>query len=813
METTQVVEINVFDKLNEMIVFLAEDLSIRWLNQSARAFFHYPKDAITSVNYIDFCRTNNQTYPGFLNDHINVIDLELDRKIEKVIHNSMVIEWELISFPKDKNFSMMLIGRDKTDYEKISTSKQDIELRIKSIINALPGNYWWKDLSGRYLGCNENVSRTLQLPAPDYVIGKTDYELPWSKYADHLVKHDNEVITGEKTITKEENILALSGELLTFLVVKTPLYNSVKKMIGTIGVSFDVTELKKAQKELEKSKSKAELASRSKSEFIANMSHDIRTPITGMLGLVQDMINTADKARASLQQQKPLKNISANRDALLNDIVTKVQSDGDLLVGATDELLQLCNEILEVVCLETGKPSQQVESFNFHELVKHNIELLQPTAQHKKLNLFYEIADNVPTFLKGLCIYLDRSLLNLISNALKFTEKGFVKVTASLLDANMKTPQVGDTITLKLTVDDSGMGIPKDKFDTIFEHFSRLTSSYQGVYKGAGLGLYTVKRYIEAMKGQITLDSEVDKGTRFTLTLPFIVSDHADRKKESIRPPKPTPTLGIKAAKTELSEVPTEKAAATVLLVEDSVLAARAAKASLKSFGCAIDVAETGKQAVSMAQRNKYNLILMDIGLPDFTGGEATQKIRALSDPEKANVPIVALTGHAGNPDKRQEALDAGMQDVLNKPVQPLALELILNSYVFKKSNAQKAKPITTDKTTCDVTVLDWDACVRMMQGDAAMARELLSLLASELKETAPLLAKDYANKNTTVLRDTLHRLCGGVCYLKTPQLEHALKMFQEAVKAEPQDPQHLEKTHTELQQAIATFLQTWEKN
>ena len=484
-----------------------------------------------------------------------------------------------------------------------------------------------------------------------------------------------------------------------------------------------------------------------------------------------------------------------------------------LLMGATDELLQLCNEVLEVVCLETGKPSQQVESFNFHELVKHNIELLKPAAQHKKLNLSYEIAKNMPTFLTGLFIYLDRSLLNLISNALKFTEKGFVKVTASLLDANMKTPQVGDTITLKLTVDDSGMGIPKDKFDTIFEHFSRLTSSYQGIYKGAGLGLYTVKRYIEAMKGQITLDSEVDKGTRFTLTLPFIVSDHADRKKESIRPSKPTLTLDVKAAKTELNEISTEKAAATVLLVEDSVLAAIAAKTSLKSFGCAVDVAETGKQAVSMAQRNKYDLILMDVGLPDFTGVEATQKIRALSDPEKANVPIVALTGHANNPDRCQEALDAGMQEVINKPAQPLALELILDNYVFKKSDTQTVKSITTHKTTFDVTVLDWDACVRMMQGDAAMARELLSLLASELKETAPLLAKDYANKNTTVLRDTLHRLCGGVCYLKTPQLEHALKMFQEAVKAEPQDPQHLEKTHTELQQAIATFLQTWEKN
>ena len=426
----------------------------------------------------------------------------------------------------------------------------------------------------------------------------------------------------------------------------------------------------------------------------------------------------------------------------------------------------------------------------------------------------YDIAAEVPTFLNGLSIYLDRSLLNLISNALKFTEKGFVKVTARLPDSQVKTYHVGDTVTLQLTVEDSGMGIPKNKFDTIFEHFSRLTPAYQGLYKGAGLGLYTVKRYVEAMKGQIKVDSDVGKGTCFTLTLPFTVSDHADRQKEPFRSPKPKPTVDISAAKEEhATPISKEKATATVLLVEDSALAAMTVKASLTSLGCAIDVATTGTQAVSMAERNAYDLILMDIGLPDFTGVEATKKIRALSDPKKATVPIVAITGHAGNPDKRQEALDAGMQEVLNKPAQKLALESILEIYVFQKSDEPTPPRMTPSDVPAEAerAVLDWDGCVRMCLDDPEMAHEVLSALADHLKKTAPLLATHYANNDTRALRDTLHCIRGGVCYVKVPQLDHALNMFHEAVKAEPQDLQYVKETYAAVQQAIDAFQKVWD--
>ncbi|WP_019216009.1 ATP-binding protein [Legionella tunisiensis] len=146
--------------------------------------------------------------------------------------------------------------------------------------------------------------------------------------------------------------------------------------------------------------------------------------------------------------------------------------------------------------------------------------------------------DEIPSYVTGFRHYLDRTLLNLLSNALKFTEKGFVKIKIQRLNSTQTGFVIGQPVELEFVVEDSGIGIPQDKFETIFENFSRLTPSYQGLYKGAGLGLYTVKRYIDAMQATIDLESEVGKGSCFTIKLPLIVSDHSDREKISYRTPE-----------------------------------------------------------------------------------------------------------------------------------------------------------------------------------------------------------------------------------------------------------------------------------
>ncbi len=258
---------------------------------------------------------------------------------------------------------------------------------------------------------------------------------------------------------------------------------------------------------------------------------------------------------------------------------------------------------------------------------------------------------------------------------------------------------------------------------------------------------------------------------------------------------------------------------ASILIVEDNKPAAMAVQIALDSFHCHTDIAHNGDQAVKMAESSDYDLILMDIGLPDFSGVEATRRIRRLSEPKKSKVPIVALTGHANNPEMRQEALDAGMQEVLSKPAKPLTLESVLKNYVFKIKKESKRQNQISQETVRPINtlesseVIDWNACVRMNTGNPNFATKMLSMLAEDLKDTKATLAKAYANRDTKALRAELHRARGGVCYLKLPQLEQALKEFHKAVKADPQNQEELETTYAALQHAMDTFWKTWESS
>ena len=552
---------------------------------------------------------------------------------------------------------------------------------------------------------------------------------------------------------------------------------------------------------------KAEANSRAKSEFIANMSHDLRTPISGIIGMVQDLINTADATDKKLKLQDSL-----NRDELLNtltDLKDTLDQNGHFLMAATDELLQLCNEILEAVKLESGAAKERFEDFGLHELIKHNIELLQPVANHKKLKLSYKIDPNVPKYLYGLCIYLDRILLNIISNALKFTNDGYVNIKIHTFETKYS---VGDSLTLKIDVEDSGIGIPKDKFDTIFNLFTRLSPTYEGLYKGAGLGLYSVKQYIDVMGGKINLNSRIGQGTCFSLELPFKVSDHADRTKFSIRKAKQ-----IKDAENDSATMKTsldkQCSDAFVLIVEDHALASVAVQLTLKTFNCAINVAERGEQAVTMALENNYDLILMDIGLPDISGIEATRKIRQLPNIERASVPIVALTGHAGDNKTYQESIDAGMQEVLNKPAQPHELEAILEDYVFKPKESNTLNEATTkinQKDNTPGTIIDWESCLKMYNGDSNFVNDLLSILAVNLKTTRTILEQSYIKQDINALKSEVHRTLGSICYLKVPHLEFSLKTFQDILKQKPIDFQNIEPSYETLKNSMSNFLGAW---
>ena len=361
----------------------------------------------------------------------------------------------------------------------------------------MPEYIYWKDQDLVYQGCNYRVANSLDLKSPRDIIGKTDHDFGWSQNRiAELHKIDNLVLSEGINSTVEDIIPILQGVRI-MLTSKSPMKDKAGNIIGILGISFDISDRKQLEEELKISQQKAEVANEAKSDFIANMSHDIRTPITGMLGLIHRI-----------------------KERHTQDPTT--QRDTERLDKATWSLLRLLNEIIDIVDLESGEMNKAPETFSLWDLIEHNLQLQLPRTIDKGIDVRVDIDPGTPAVLFGPRVYLDRIVLNLLSNAIKFTEEGVVTLSmAATLEAE-------NQLSLQIMIEDSGIGIPEDKFDLIFEHFARLLPSYRGTYEGSGLGLYTVKRYADVLGGTIDVSSEPGVGSRFTLTVPFVLGHPED---------------------------------------------------------------------------------------------------------------------------------------------------------------------------------------------------------------------------------------------------------------------------------------------
>lgn len=510
---------------------------------------------------------------------------------------------------------------------------------IEELLEILPIHVFWKDRSGVYLGCNSLFAESVNLSRPEDVIGKTDYELPVDQTdSEKYRKDDMQVMENNRSkLNIVEEQLLTSGNKVYLLTSKVPLHDKSNQVIGILGIYSNITNLKETQEKLAQAKEKAEIANEAKSEFIANMSHDVRTPITGILGLIDRI-----------------------KDRHLNDPETL--NDLDRLSASTQALLRLLNEIIDVVEIESGKMKKPSEKFNLKTLVKQNIDLQLPRAEQKNIKLSVHIDENVPTMLFGPRFYLDRIILNVLSNAVKFTHEGGVELSVT----HTENKRYHDKITLIIEIKDTGIGIPEDQFEVIFEHFSRLQPAHQGTYEGSGLGLHTVKRYIDSMKGSINVTSEVGKGSTFTIMLPFQI-DHEKQPVEH--------AASITSETAKFTHNP------SILVVEDQMIAATSLEYQLEKLGISqLDIVKDGKTALEQIQKKEYDLIFMDIGLPDMTGTELTQKIRQI----QKTIPIVALTGHAKK-EIKADWKNAGIQDVYTKPINYDDLKYVIKKYTLKK--------------------------------------------------------------------------------------------------------------------------------
>ncbi|MCW3090905.1 MAG: hybrid sensor histidine kinase/response regulator [Ferruginibacter sp.] len=392
-----------------------------------------------------------------------------------------------------------------------------------------------------------------------------------------------------------------------------------QKPIRMIGSLQDITDRKNAELETQKARREAEEATKTQEQFLANMSHEIRTPMNGVIGMTQLLSSTA---------------LSADQKEY---VATIQESAANLMV--------IINDILDLTKIVAGKISLIKADYIFSDIVNNSIKINQYRADEKGIVLKSHIDKNIHPFLCGDAVRLNQILVNLVGNAIKFTEQGEVCVNVHLLEENEQS------VTLEFVVTDTGIGIAQDKVEFVFERFIQISGASTRKYGGTGLGLTITRQLIELQGGTIHVKSEQDKGSVFTFYLTI-----QKGKSPVLYENKPAPAQFANTLE-----------GVQILLVEDNIINQKVASKCLSTRGALLDVANHGKEAIEWLKKKKYDIILMDLQMPEMDGYEATRIIRTEMTEAISITPIIAMTASALIAD-REKCLQAGMNDYIAKP-------------------------------------------------------------------------------------------------------------------------------------------------
>jgi PAS domain S-box-containing protein len=492
--------------------------------------------------------------------------------------------------------------------------------------------------------------------------------------------------------------LTIRDEKLTEVLFNGSVYkDEYGKVIGVVVVARDITDHKRIEKELkdaklnaesatkiaeeakeiaEKAKKIAEDAVKSKQQFLSNMSHEIRTPMNAIIGFTKVLLKS-------------------DLDAKQKEYLTAIKLSGDALTV-------LINDILDLAKVDAGKMTFEQTPFKMAASIAAMIHLFETKIQEKNLKLIKEYDDKIPGVLVGDPVRLHQIILNLVSNAVKFTSKGEITIRAELLDED----EVNATIEFSVT--DTGIGIEEDRIEHIFENFQQATSETARLYGGTGLGLAISKQLVESQGGSITVKSKPEEGSVFSFVLPF-------RKTN---------------AKVELEKVMnilTSKVhKAKVLVVEDIALNQLLMKTLLDDFGFEHDIADNGRIAIEKLHKKSYDIILMDLHMPEMNGFEATEYIRGKMN---SHIPIIALTADVTTADL-VKCTAVGMNDYISKPLdEKLLYDKIIELLKDRESN----DPLPAKKPE----YVDLTSLKRRTKGDRELMMEMISLY---IEQTPPLI-------------------------------------------------------------------------
>lgn len=513
----------------------------------------------------------------------------------------------------DRTISKMTIYRDVTEIQRSRQQLRDQLDFMQKLIDSIPNPVFFKDVKGRYLGCNRSYADHLGLEQEN-IVGHTVHDFFPAEQAGILAQSDQQLFQrGIGAVHQYENRRRYSDGTERYLLVSKATYSDAHgNLAGVVGVLSDISELIEARQN-------AEAASQAKSEFLANMSHEIRTPMNGIIGMTELALET---------------DLSGEQKDFLATIKT-----------SADALLDIINDILDISKIEAGRMELERIDFLLHDTLEDAVGTMAFKAEEKGLELTCRIKPDVPAYLRGDPGRLRQMIINLVGNAMKFTHQGEIRVQCNL------AKQAKETVLLCFSVADTGIGIVPEKQDLIFDSFSQADGSTTRKYGGTGLGLSITRQFAEMMGGRIWLESEPDRGSVFQFTAEF------GRQAKA-----PLPVWSAR---------PEDLIGQRVLIVDDNDTNRLVLKEMAASWGIVAAEAADGKTAVDMvgaavAGQTAYDLILMDHHMPGMSGFETARRIHERHAERPARIIMLTSVGSKGDA-ARCEA--AGILAYLVKPI------------------------------------------------------------------------------------------------------------------------------------------------
>ena len=485
-------------------------------------------------------------------------------------------------------------------------SEQEAQARrlstlLRSIIDASPDLIYYRNEEGRFAGCNR-IAELMTGKTEQELLGLTPKDVYEEELARQIVASDHEVLETNASITEELWLRFADGRRRYFEMKRVPFFDKEGNRLGLLSFGRDMTERKQAENAAAK-------ASTDKTRFIATISHELRTPLNGIVGLSRMLRDTE---------------LSDEQFSWVSTIYASAITLGNIF-----------NDIIDLDKLDRDKLELSLKTISLKDFTEELSSIIRLLAADKQLELKTTINEPLPRLVEIDGTRLRQILWNILFNAVKFTQKGHVSLSVS------STKSDGDKAYVTFVIEDTGVGIPESEIEKIFAMYYQVDHPDHQSATGTGIGLAICKQMVDLMKGEIHVSSKVGKGTRFEIVLPVQISNSP-----------------MKVAQLQVTGL-------NILLVEDIELNVMVAKALLEKLGQKVDVAMTGQEAIDKVRENQYDLILLDIQLPDMTGFDVASTI--IEEDLVMQTPIVALTANVIK--KRDEYLENGMDDVIAKPI------------------------------------------------------------------------------------------------------------------------------------------------